>query len=176
MTQYLSYEGLQKYDEKLKNWVRNQDSVLQQLIGNESVSTQITNAIAALINSAPTEFDTLKEVSDWIQSQKELNSEMSLKLNKVIDIEPVSSVDIDILFLTPVTLQENQSISDAIGNLQEGEKLVISSGITITDDFSINNDCVIEAEGVTFSGNISIAQDVTATIVGAVFSGQVTVV
>lgn len=98
MTQYLSYEGLQKYDEKLKNWVRDQDSVLRQLIGNESVSTQITNAITALINSAPTEFDTLKEVSDWIQEQKILNTQISDKLDKIDDIEIISSDDIDSLF------------------------------------------------------------------------------
>ena len=67
--------------------MRNQDSVLQQLIGNESVSTQITNAIAALINSAPIEFDTLKEVSDWIQEQKILNTQISDKLDKIDDID-----------------------------------------------------------------------------------------
>lgn len=82
MAQYLSYEGLQKYDTKIKEWTQ----------------TNISNGIAQLINSAPEEFDTLKEVSDWIQEQKALNSEVSTKLESVPDVEAISSDDIDTLF------------------------------------------------------------------------------
>ena len=162
MAQYLSLEGLQKYDTKIKAWAKQQDA------------EAINQAISALINSAPEEFDTLKEVSDWIQGQKEINTKISKRLEEFDNIERISDVEIDTLFLTPITITENQSISDAIGTLQEGQKLVLEEEI-INENININNDCVIEAEGVTFTGTINIAQNVNATIIGAVFTSEVIV-
>ena len=177
-TQYLSYEGLQKYDAKIKEWVQNKDAIiesnlqaLQLLVGNKSVALAISEAIAALINSAPQEFDTLKEVSDWIQGQKELNNEVSSKLNKISNIEPVSDVDIDSLFLIPVILTENQTITDAIGNLQQGEKLVLT--LDTNENIDISQDCVIEANSVTFSGTITINNNASVTFIGAIFEQPV---
>jgi glyceraldehyde-3-phosphate dehydrogenase/erythrose-4-phosphate dehydrogenase len=96
---------------------------------------------------------------------------MSNKLNKISNIEPVSDVDIDSLFLIPVTLTENQTITDAIGNLQQGEKLVLISNTN--EDIDISQDCVIEAENVTFSGTITINNNASVTFIGAIFEQPV---
>jgi prophage DNA circulation protein len=39
---------------------------LQGLVGTTSVASQISSAIADLVDSAPATFDTLKEIADWI--------------------------------------------------------------------------------------------------------------
>ena len=85
----------------------------------------------------------------------------------------ISGTMIEALFLDPVELEENQSVQDAIGALQEGQKLVLTEDVT--EDLVITNDAVIEAEGVDFSGTITVSEDAAVTIIGATFSGEVVV-
>lgn len=85
----------------------------------------------------------------------------------------ISGTMIEALFLDPVELEENQSVQDAIGALQEGQKLVLTEDVA--EDLVITNDAVIEAEGVDFSGTITVSEDAAVTIIGATFSGEVVV-
>ena len=197
--QYLDYTGLREYDARIKAWIEaHQPEIpevdlsgiestlqeLQSLVGNESVSAQIESAMNALIDGAPQALDTLKEISNWIEEHGEAASALvesvaSLgdKINQVeskIDaINAISGTMIEALFLEPVTLEENQSVQDAINNLQEGQKLVLTNNVAET--LVINSDAVIEAEGVDFSGNITVDKDAAVTIIGATFSGEVVV-
>ena len=85
----------------------------------------------------------------------------------------ISGTMIEALFLDPVELEENQSVQDAIGALQEGQKLVLTEDVA--EDLVITSDAVIEAEGVDFSGTITVSESAAVTIIGATFSGEVVV-
>lgn len=159
-------------------------NALKALVGDTAVADQINAAIAALVNGAPNALDTLKEIADWITTHGEAASnlisvvaEQGQQINvinaKVDAITSISDTYIDALFLTPVTLQENQTVQNAIDNLNEGEKLVLTA--PVAEDLTINTDTVIEAEGVVFSGNITVAETAEVTIIGAQFNGEVIV-
>ena len=45
--------------------------------GTGSISKMISDEIAAVVANAPTDFDTLKEISDWISTHSESASEMN---------------------------------------------------------------------------------------------------
>ena len=157
---------------------------LKALVGDTAVADQISTAIAQLVNGAPNALDTLKEIADWITTHGEaasnLVSVVAEQGQKIIEIETkvdniaaISGTYIDALFLTPVTLQEDQTVQDAINNLSAGEKLVLSA--PVAEDLTINTDTVIEAEDVVFSGTITVAETAEVTIIGAQFNSQVVI-
>lgn len=157
---------------------------LKGLVGNTSVADQINTAIEALVNGAPNSLDTLKEISDWITTHGEAASNLVSVVaeqgaaisnldSKIDAIKAISGTYIEALFLTPVTLQEGQTVQDAITALGEGEKLVLTA--PVTEDLTITKDTVIEAENVTFSGTVTVDPNAAVTIIGASFIGQVVV-
>ena len=157
---------------------------MKEAVGTDPVADQITRAIEALVNGAPHSLDTLKEISDWIQTHGEaaaslVESVASLgeKVNaidaKVDAIGSISSISIEALFYEPVVLQEGQTVQEAIDALEPEQKLVLDEDVA--EDLVINKNTVIEAEGVTFSGKITVDKEVDATIIGATFSGEVVV-
>lgn len=157
---------------------------LKGLVGNTSVADQINTAIEALVNGAPNSLDTLKEISDWITTHGEAASNLvgvvaeqgaaiSNLDSKIDAIKAISGTYIEALFLTPVTLQEGQTVQDAITALGEGEKLVLTA--PVTEDLTITKDTVIEAENVTFSGTVTVDPNAAVTVIGANFDGQVVV-
>lgn len=159
-------------------------NTLKTLVGNTPVADQITAAITALVNGAPNSLDTLKEIADWINTHGEAASDLVSVVAeqgqqiaaidaKVDAITAISGTYIEALFLTPVTLQEGQTVQDAITALSEGEKLVLTA--PVTEDLTINKDTVIEAEGVVFSGNVTVDKTAAVTVIGADFTGQVIV-
>lgn len=213
--EYLDYAGLKAYDEKIKALINQGGSDassaiaalkeeldlridnVEALVGEEAVADVVNNAIAALIDGAPETFDTLKELSDWIQNDgataaallesvanvttaykdadAELQAYVDTQDQRVYDaINSIGIDDIDALFLIAVEVGEEQTVAEAIAALNEGEKLVIPAG-TVDETLVINNDCVIEAEGVEFTGDITVAKDAKVNIIGATFSGAVKV-
>lgn len=198
--QYLDYEGLKEYDNLIKQYVADHaesaaepydDSAivddlnaLKALVGDTAVADQINTAITSLINGAPNSLDTLKEIADWISTHGETASNLVgivaeqgqqiTELNSKVDaIAVISGTYIEALFLTPVTVQDGQTVQDAITALGEGEKLVLTA--PVTEDLTINKDAVIEADGVVFSGTITVDKTVAVTVIGAEFTGQVIV-
>jgi len=159
-------------------------NALKALVGDTSVADQINAAITSLVNGAPNSLDTLKEIADWINTHGEAASNLVSVVAeqgqqiaaidaKVEAISAISGTYIEALFLTPVTLQDGQTVQDAITALGEGEKLVLTA--PVAEDLTINKDAVIEAEGVVFSGNITVNKDAAVTVIGANFTGQVIV-
>ena len=159
-------------------------NALKALVGDTAVSDQINAAITALVNGAPNSLDTLKEIADWINTHGEAASDLVGVVAeqgqqiaaidaKVEGITAISDTYIEALFLTPVTLQEGQTVQDAITALNDGEKLVLTD--PVTENLTINKDTVIEAEGVTFSGDITVDKTAAVTVIGAEFTGQVIV-
>lgn len=198
--QYLDYEGLKEYDNLIKQYVADHaesaaepydDSAivddlnaLKALVGDTAVADQINTAITSLINGAPNSLDTLKEIADWISTHGETASNLVgivaeqgqqiTELNSKVDaIAAISGTYIEALFLTPVTVQDGQTVQDAITALGEGEKLVLTA--PVTEDLTINKDAVIEADGVVFSGTITVDKTAAVTVIGAEFTGQVVV-
>lgn len=159
-------------------------NALKALVGNTPVADQISAAINAIVNGAPNAFDTLKEIADWITTHGETASDLvgivaaqgeqitALDV-KVEAIKAISGTYIEALFLEPVILEENQTVQDAIENLAEGQKLVLTEDVS--ENLTIGNDVVIEAEDVTFTGTITVAEGVAATVIGATFAGEVIV-
>ena len=198
--QYLDYEGLKEYDNLIKQYVADHagsaaepydDSAivddlnaLKALVGDTAVADQINTAIISLVNGAPNSLDTLKEIADWISTHGESASDLVgvvaeqgqqiTELNSKVDaIAAISGTYIEALFLTPVTIQDGQTVQDAIIALGEGEKLVLTA--PVTEDLTINKDAVIEADGVVFSGTITVDKAAAVTVIGAEFTGQVVV-
>ncbi len=198
--QYLDYEGLKEYDNLIKQYIADHagsaaepydDSAivddlnaLKALVGDTTVADQINAAIASLVNGAPNSLDTLKEIADWINTHGESASDLVgvvaeqgqqiTELNSKVDaISAISGTYIEALFLTPVTVQDGQTVQDAITALGEGEKLVLTA--PVTEDLTINKDAVIEADGVVFSGTITVDKAAAVTVIGAEFTGQVVV-
>jgi len=158
---------------------------LNDKIGAESVADQISAAIAALVDSAPENLNTLKELADWITTHgatasaliatvAEQGEAIDALTTQVNGITSISSTYIQALFLEPVTLEENQTVQQAVDALSEGQKLVLTQDVD--ENLAINNDVVIEAEGVDFSGTIQVNENVAVTVIGATFSGEVVVV
>ena len=159
-------------------------NALKALVGNTSVANQITAAIEALVNGAPHSLDTLKEIADWINTHGEAASDLVTVVAeqgeaiaaldaKVDAIKAISGTYIDALFLTPVELEDGQTVQDAIAALNEDEKLVLTEDVA--EDLTIGKDAVIEAEDVVFSGTVTVDKDAAVTIIGASFTGQVVV-
>ena len=187
--------------------------------GEGSIEKKVSDAIAKLVDNAPETFDTLKELSDWIENNEaesavliekvnsneqaiqsaneeiesaktsieEIKTSMDEFANKdeiksYVDtqdesyynsINSIYSLSIESLFKTKVSLQENQSVSEAIGALQEDEILVLSENMIVTEDLNIPANVVIDGNGATFSGNVTISK--SAVIENATFTGPVTV-
>lgn len=159
-------------------------NALKALVGDTAVADQISAAVSAVVNGAPEAFDTLKEVADWIAEHGNTaadlisvvadQGEQIAALDTKIDaIGAISGTYIDALFLTPVELEDGQSVQRAIDALQDGEKLVLTD--TVTEDLTITKDAVIEAEDVVFTGKVTVDKDVAVTIIGASFAGEVVV-
>lgn len=160
-------------------------ATINEKLGEDAVADQISAAVAAVINSAPETFDTLKEIADWIEEHGESataliatvaeQGEAIAATNARIDaITAISGTYIEALFLEPVVLEENQSVQDAINALEEGQKLVLTEDVA--EDLVIEQDAVIEAEGVEFSGTVTVNEAAAVTVIGATFSGEVIVV
>lgn len=159
-------------------------NALKALVGNTPVADQINAAITSLVNGAPHSLDTLKEIADWISTHGEAASDLVTVVAeqgeaiaaldaKVDAIKAISGTYIDALFLTPVELEDGQTVQDAIAALNEDEKLVLTEDVA--EDLTIGKDAVIEAEDVVFSGTVTVDKDAAVTIIGASFTGQVVV-
>ena len=111
---FLSYAKLERYDSKNKEWVNGLIAGLRQEVSDQayddtavkasiksntdaiailngdgagSVSKQVADACAAIINGAPEARDTLKEISDWIDGHADgaatMNSNITSNTNDI---------------------------------------------------------------------------------------------
>lgn len=193
MAQYLDFKGLQAYDVAIKEFITAAASTteldqavenLQLLVGDTSVESQITAAIAALINDAPSNLDTLKEIADWINTHGEaaaaliesvatLGEKVEAVDAKIEAFQPISSASIEALFLAAKYVQPNQTVQTAINNLAKDEKLVLTTDVD--EDVTFIKNAVVEAEGVTFNGKVIVVEGADVTVIGATFAGEVVV-
>lgn len=161
---------------------------VKELVGDDKVQDAINAAIAKIVDGAPDTFDTLKEISDWITEHGEganalikTIAELSDKVNavdkKVDDVynafKPIDTADIKALFLKAVEVNEGQTVSDAIDNLQDDQKLVLTQNVD--EPLSISKNVVIEAKGVVFDEQVSVAKGAKVSIIGAEFAKPVVV-
>ena len=58
---------------------------LEELVGDKKVATQIADEIAKIVANAPENFDTLKEIADWITNDTIGATEMSTKISTLIN-------------------------------------------------------------------------------------------
>lgn len=99
--EYLDMEGLQLYDSLIKakiakdiNTNKYDDTALKAKVtanetaittlngeGEGSVKKQVDDAVAKIIANAPEAYDTLKEISDWIDSHADSASAMNSQIN-----------------------------------------------------------------------------------------------
>lgn len=192
---YIAAHGTEVYDDSTLRAditdLQNMDATLigdlnalKALVGDTAVADQISNAVSAVVNGAPEAFDTLKELADWVSEHGDTaanlisvvadQGEQIAALDTKIDaIGAISGTYIDALFLTPVKLEDGQSVQEAIDALQDGEKLVLTDAVT--ENLTIAKDAVIEAEDVVFSGKVTVDKTVAVTIIGASFAGEVVV-
>lgn len=173
-------------------------SATHQTVEDEDGNTRLRTVkeeIGDVVGNAPELLDTLEELAEWVrdnesvtslvQEVRDLGKELDKKdsdMKEYVDtqdekyfnaIQSIEKADIASLFLVAVTLQEGQTVSDAISNLQDGEKLILDSDVA--EDVTIGSDCVIDAQGATFTGVITVAKDANVTVINANFANPVVV-
>lgn len=89
---------------ELANDIKANTDAITVLNGNGagSVSKQVADAVAALVNEAPEAYDTLKEISDWISSHAEsasaMNSQINANKEAIAAFTEITEAEIDALF------------------------------------------------------------------------------
>lgn len=93
----LTLERLQEYNEELEQRYTRQTSFnslsgevtqvkrvieILQGAGDGSIQKTVADAIAAIVDSAPGEFDTLRELAEWINSHQQDATGMNRKINE----------------------------------------------------------------------------------------------
>ena len=106
-------EGLSNYDDStlsnrvgaVESTVETVESAINTLNGDAategSVAKMTADAVASIVNSAPQDFDTLKEISDWIGSHADsaasMNSQIADNASRIEQLESqISDVDITV--------------------------------------------------------------------------------
>lgn len=155
----------------------------------------VKEEISDVVGNAPELLDTLEELAAWVRDNESVTSlvqevrdlakeldEKDSDMKEYVDaqdekyfnaIQSIESADIASLFLIAVALQEGQTVSDAISNLGDGEKLVLEADVD--EDVTIGKDCVIDAQGATFTGVVTVAKDANVTVINANFANPVVV-
>lgn len=226
---YLDAEGLALYDKLIKEYIDNANSSdnaaiqrvkdeLQALADgavkdntdaiailngdantNGSVTKQVNDAIAALVNGAPEALDTLKELADWVSNdesgatklvERVDNAETAIDklqksdeaLKEYLDaqdeayynsIHSIENLKIKSLF--PEKQAENQTAVDAIASIEAGSALKLTANQEIAEDLVIDKSCYIDANGSTFSGTVTVPANIDVIIENANFANPVVV-
>lgn len=163
--------------------------------GNTRLRT-VKEEISDVVGNAPELLDTLEELAEWVRDNESVTSlvqevrdlakeldEKDSDMKEYVDaqdekyfnaIQSIETADIRSLFLVAVTPEEGQTITAALENLGENEKLVLEDG-EISEDIVISNDCVIDAQGAEFVGTVTVARDANVTVINATFANPVVV-
>lgn len=160
MTDYVDSEiekvksGIEKYDDTdIKNRISANEKSIEALSGNGegSVKETVANAIAEVVNGAPEDFDTLKEVADWITTHKTDAASMNSQINTNKD---------DIAAIK--TKVGETSVADQItAALKDGE----SDKYALADDLSTANGKITALQGLV--GETAVATQISDAIDGA---------
>ena len=146
--------GIEKYDDTdVKNRISANEKSIEALSGNGegSVKETVANAIAEVVNGAPEDFDTLKEVADWITTHKTDAASMNSQINTNKD---------DIAALK--TKVGETSVADQIAAaLKDGE----SDKYALADDLSMANGKITALQGLV--GETAVATQISDAIDGA---------
>lgn len=112
---FLNLTGLTTYNSKIKSYIDSKVKVntdaINTLNGNGagSVNKKVADAIAAIIADAPEAYDTLKEISDWINSHADDAATMNSQINtNKTDISNLQSriTTLESESFTPITNSE----------------------------------------------------------------------
>lgn len=160
--------------------------------GEGSVSKQVSDAIAALVDNAPETLDTLKEIADWIAddetgsaalTQKVAeNAEKIEELKEYVDtqdlavynsIKSIESLKVEALF--PSKQAKGATAAEAIAAIPEGKAIELTADQTIAEDIVIDKSCYIDANGSTFTGTVTVPADADVIIENATFEKPVVV-
>lgn len=75
VTDYILNKFWQKADTKISETINNNINTLK-----EELKKIVADEVAKLVNNAPEDFDTLKEISDWISTHEESAAAMNTKI------------------------------------------------------------------------------------------------
>lgn len=95
--------GIEKYDDtEIKNRIQTNEQAIEVLTGDGSGSVKetVANAIDEVVNGAPEDFDTLKEVSDWIKNDTTGAAKMASDIASLSDKVDNISAGKDPLFIS----------------------------------------------------------------------------
>lgn len=87
VSKYKDFDGsiYEFADSQAREGVSNNKAAIETLNGAStqegSVAKQVSDAIAKVVANAPTDFDTLKEISDWISSHSESAAAMNTAIS-----------------------------------------------------------------------------------------------
>lgn len=167
--------------------------------GEGSIAKAVDDAVKALVDNAPEALDTLKELADWVANDttasaklidRVISNEEAIEalqkededLKEYIDKQDLSVYDsiqsiakLSIVSLFPNEQGEDESASEAIAALGEGEALKLDADQTIDENIVITKACYIDANGSTFAGTVTVPADVDVVIANAVFANPVVV-
>lgn len=137
---YMSPSSLQKYDEKIKEYIKNNNAYDDTAISNRietieddyltstdktelasAIATAKTQAIETILGEGvSTDFDTLKEVADWIQSDTTNSAELIARVTDVeTDIENLQT-DLAKKYDSTATREANAFLAGPDGNAGGG--------------------------------------------------------
>lgn len=131
----------------------------------DAMNTAISTAISNLINGAPETYDTLKEIADYIESHKSvetaLNEAIGKKANKAATLEGYGITD------SMTATQINKAIQDALAAATGGEsaanvKVALDNYKTSNDTRvkAIEDDYLKAADKTALQGNIDAAKKI----------------
>lgn len=146
--------ALKAEDTSLGNRVTANETAITTLngTGEGSVSKTVADEIAKVVASAPADFDTLKEISDWISSHSDDASDMNSRITAnetAIAALEAGTVTVDAaLSASSENPVQNKAVSSAITTLQtavqnlEDNALTVDTALSATSENPVQNKAV----------------------------------
>ena len=117
--------------------------------GDGSVSKTVADQIAALVNSAPESFDTLKEISDWISTHSSDASAMNTRITDnetaIAALQAAQTTVDSALSTTSENPVQNKVVKAALDTLEtavsnlESNALTVDSALSDTSENPVQN-------------------------------------
>ena len=163
-------QGFEKYDDtEIKNRIAANEESIKSLSGDGagSVKETVANAIAEVVNGAPEDFDTLKEVADWIKNDTTGAAKMA---NDIAALKDSVKNPLNITGATSGQIVKIKTV-DSDGAPTEWESMDIPSGSGLSGVESVNGKTgavVLKASDIintsTDSNKVSVASDGTLEV------------
>ena len=163
-------QGFEKYDDtEIKNRIAANEESIKALSGDGagSVKETVANAIAEVVNGAPEDFDTLKEVADWIKNDTTGAAKMA---NDIAALKDSVKNPLNITGATSGQIVKIKTV-DSDGAPTEWESMDIPSGSGLSGVESVNGKTgavVLKASDIintsTDSNKVSVSCDGTLEV------------